>query len=62
MPACKPTVVPCNYASMYSGTISWNESINGPAGSFQATVGVTVKGPSEGSEGGIIGIIGARRD
>ena len=40
---CKPTVVPCNYAHMYSGTISWTESINGPAGTFNAAVGVTVK-------------------
>jgi hypothetical protein len=39
---CKPTVVPCNYAYMYSGNVSWTESISGPAGSFNATVGVTV--------------------
>ena len=39
---CKFAVVPCNYAHLYSGTISWNESINSSTGSFNATVGVTV--------------------
>lgn len=40
---CKFAVVPCNYAHLYSGTISWNESINSSTGSFNAAVGVTVK-------------------
>jgi hypothetical protein len=40
---CKFAVVPCNYAHLYSGTISWTESTNSSAGSFNATVGVTVK-------------------
>ena len=40
---CRPTVVSCNYAFMYSGSISWTESTSGSAGSFKSNVDVTVK-------------------
>ena len=43
VPACTVTVVPCNYAHMYSGKVSWTESITGPAGTFNAAVGVTIQ-------------------
>jgi hypothetical protein len=41
-PACKMTVVSCNYAYLYSGQFSWENTLNGPASQFheQVTVGV----------------------
>ena len=41
-PPCKMTVVSCNYAYLYSGQFSWENTINGPASQFheQVTVGV----------------------
>ena len=41
-PACKMTVVSCNYAYLYSGQFSWSNTINGSASQFheQVTVGV----------------------
>src|ERR1041385_5412411 len=40
--ACKMTVVSCNYAYLYSGQFSWENTLNGPASQFheQVTVGV----------------------
>ena len=39
---CTMSVVACNYASLYSGVVSWTETMSGPAGSAKVTVEVKV--------------------
>lgn len=41
-PLCTHTVVPCNYAHLYSGVLSWTHSVQGQAGSTRLGVTVTI--------------------